>query len=106
MSTLVIHAPRQKVQPGGYWKSFERIFELSVGFGYAIASTLFAQLNPGDGVVLLDKDKRLRAEGKLVKLEPAGKAGNGVARYDVHIGNLKMVPYKPESLNRNGVAVI
>ena len=106
MSTLVIHAPRQKVQPGDYWKSFERIFDLSIGYGYAINARLFAQLTSGDGVALLDKNKKLRAEGKLVKLTPAGKAGNGVPRYDVHIAGLKMVPYRPESLNRNGVAVI
>jgi hypothetical protein len=57
-------------------------------------------------VVLLCKDTEKRAEGKLVKLVPTGKTDNGIERYDVYFENIKMVPYKAERLNRNGVAVI
>jgi len=52
------------------------------------------------------KDEQKRAEGELIRLVRNGKAGNGIQRYDVHIKNLRMVSYKPESLNRNGVAII
>jgi hypothetical protein len=54
----------------------------------------------------LSKDEQLRAEGELTELIPKSKTGSGIQRYDVHIRNLKMVPYKPERLNRNGIAVI
>ena len=79
---------------------------MGVGDGYAIAQTLFAQLSPGCGVVLLCKDTEKRAEGTLVELVPTGKADNGIERYNVRFENIKMVRYKSERLNRNGVAVI
>ena len=105
MSTLVINAPKAKVEQTRA-QSFEATFASGVGDGYAITKILFAQLSAGCGVVLLDKDQGKRAEGTLVQLVPTEKTENGIQRYDVHIKNLKMVPYKPESLNRNGVAVI
>ncbi len=55
---------------------------------------------------MLSKDELKRAEGELDKLVPTVKTRNGIQRYDVYIKNLRMVSYKPESLNRNGVAVI
>ncbi len=57
-------------------------------------------------MVLLSKDEGLRAEGELTELVPRSKTGSGIQRYNVHIANLRMVPYKPERLNRNGIAVI
>jgi hypothetical protein len=36
------------------------------------------QIRPGDGVVLLDKERRQRAEGTLTGLQPNGWAGNGI----------------------------
>jgi hypothetical protein len=105
MSTLVINAPKAKVIQESK-QSFEATFASGVGDGYAIAKSLFGQVSTGSGVVLLDKDQEKRAEGTLVQLVPTEKTGNGIQRYNVHIRNLKMVPYKPESLNRNGVAVI
>jgi hypothetical protein len=56
--------------------------------------------------VVLDKDKKQRAEGLLIKPVPTVKAKNGGQRYDVHIKDLKPVIYKSEKLNHNGVAVI
>jgi hypothetical protein len=105
MRTLVINAPKAKVEQESK-QSFESTLGSGVGDGYAIAGSLFAQLSAGCGVVLLDKDQRKRAEGTLVQLVPTEKTGNGIQRYDVHIKTLKIVPYSPESLNRNGVAVI
>ena len=105
MPTLVINAPREMVQSDSK-KSFENTLATGVGEGYAISRTLFEQCRPGCPVVLLSKDERKRAEGKLVRLVPTSKAGNGIQRYDVHIKDLAVVPYKPEALNRNGVAVI
>jgi hypothetical protein len=76
------------------------------GQGYAIAQNLSAQLSEGCRVVLLSKDQKLRAEGKLKALIATKKAEIGVQRYDVYMENMKRVPYKPESLNRYGVSVI
>ena len=105
MPTLVINAPKLTTQQQNK-KSFESTLASGVGDGYAISKKLFEQLYPGCGVVLLSKDQKLRAEGKLVKLIPTCKADNGIQRYDVQIDKLTRVPYKPESLNRNGVTVI
>ena len=104
MTTLVIHAPKWRAQQDA--RSFENTFASGVGDGYAIASRLYAQVHVGCKVVLLCKETRKRAEGQLVGLDPDEKTGNGIQRYNVRMKNLQMVPYKPESLNRNGVAVI
>lgn len=105
MTTLVIHAPTAKARKEGK-RSFEETVKAQIGDGYAIAKKLVSQLSSGNKVVVLDKWKDARAEGKLVQLVKKEKAGNGIQRYDVHIRDLKIVPYKPESLNRNGIAII
>ena len=112
MPSLVIHTPEyQLVREDA--KSFEDTFDTGVGKAYALNSTIYRQIYPGCRVVLLCKDRRRRrAEGKLVRLEPAIKDGrrwvtkNGIQRYDVYVENFEMVPYRPEALNRNGVAVV
>ncbi|MGD0415532.1 MAG: hypothetical protein ABSA80_09280 [Terriglobales bacterium] len=105
MATLVINAPKAKIRQTNA-QSFETTLTSCVGDGYAIWKTLVAQVNTGSGVVLLDKDQKKRAEGTLVRLVPIEKTGNGIQRYEVHMKNLRIVPYKSERLNRNGVAVI
>lgn len=104
MTILVINAPRQMVRAQRK-KSFAKTFSSRIGKGYAIWSRWFARCYPGCKVVLLSKDERKRAEGKLVKLVPVSKARNGIQRYDVYIRNLTKVTYRPEPLNRNGVLV-
>lgn len=72
----------------------------------AISKAWAARCYVGCKVVLLSTDERKRAEGVLLKLEPADKAGNGLQRYNVHVAELARAAYRPERLNRNGVAVI
>lgn len=116
MPSLIIHTPDyQLVREGTI--SFEDSFSTGVGRGFALNRTILRQIipsgeiNPGWRVVLLCKNRRLRAEGNLVKLIPAEIHGapwftkNGIRRYDVHMENLVMVQYRPEPLNRNGVGV-
>jgi len=118
MPFLVIHAPEYQLVREDT-RSFNDTFETGVGKAYALNSTILAQvlpegiIRPGWRVVLLCKDnRRRRAEGELVRLEPATKDGrpwftrNGIRRYNVYIENFEMVPYGTEALNRNGVAVI
>jgi hypothetical protein len=105
MSTLVIHAPQNKADTEGK-RSFEGTLESGVGDEYAIYQNLYRRLSPGDRVIVLDKDRELRAEGILLTLEPKSTTGNGIQRYNVRIKNLKAVPYKSERLNRCGVSVI
>lgn len=104
MTTLVIHAPSSKVAQESKW-SFEKTLESKVGDEYAIYQNLFLRLSPRARVVVLDKDQRKRAEGTLIRLESRSKTDNGIQRYDVHITDLKRVEYKPEVLNRCGIAV-
>lgn len=105
MATLVIHAPRWRESYDNA-KSFQSTLLSGIGEDYAISKQLFAQLDEGCRVVLLSKDQKLRAEGRLDKLVPTKKARNGIQRYNVHIKNLQRVEYQPERLNRNGIAVI
>jgi hypothetical protein len=117
MPSLVINAPDYQLPRKGT-KSFKDTFETGVGRAYALNWTILQQVIP-DGavqpdwrVVLLWKDKKCRAEGKLIRIVPAEEDAvplftkNGIRRYDVHAEKFAMVPYRPEKLNRNGVAVI
>jgi hypothetical protein len=104
VTVLVINAPRRTVKSNDR-KSFDRTFASGVGEAYAISKAWAARCHVGCKVVLLSTDERKRAEGTLLKLEPAGKAGNGLQRYDVHIAELNRVEYRAERINRNGVAV-
>ena len=117
MPSLVINAPEYQLGREDTM-SFDDTFKKGMGKGYALNKTILRQLSPvemirpGWRVVLLSKDRKLRAEGKLVKIEPAMKDGrpwitkNYIRRYNIYIENFEMVPYRPEELNRNGVAVI
>ena len=105
MPALVIHTPQYRVADGE--RSFEQVLNTGVGVGYALTSNM-SSLPSGTAVVLLRKDtRRRRAEGKLIKLVPTGQVTrNGRRRYDVHVRDLKIVEYKPESLDRFGVQMI
>lgn len=104
MTTLVIHTPKWKVQQENA-KSFEGVMASGVGDGYAIPKSSVQKLCVGCDVVLLSKGERKRAEGKLRELIPTSKTGSGMQRYDVHIANLKRVPFMDECLSRTGIAV-
>ena len=104
MTTLVIHAPDWKVHQEDA-RSFERVFACGIGDGYAIPERLALKLYVGCDVVLLSKDERKRAEGKLRELVPTSKTNSGMQRYDVYVENLERVPYKAEPLARTGIAV-
>ena len=95
MLTLVINAPKAKAQEENK-RSFKITFDRRIGDEYAIWSHWVSFIVPGCNVVLLSKDEELRAEGELVELVPKSKTGSGIQRYDVHMKNLKMVPYKPK----------
>lgn len=105
MVSLVLNAPQEQVNENNK-KSFQSIINSRIGVGYVISKGQYEQLYEGCQVILLCKDRKQRAEGKLRKLIPTEKAGNGIQRYDVYMDDLKLVKYKPELLNRAGVAVI
>ncbi len=107
MPTLVIHAPRRTVVTKNS-RTFKSTCAKRVGDKYAIFDSLVRQLSPGCPVILLSKDEKKRAEGKLTKLELRTVAKNGVPRYDVHIGELNEVNYRGDKikLNRCGVTVL
>jgi hypothetical protein len=109
MITLIIHAPYRKSKNGRIKKSFETIFEDGLGPAHAISKKDVIKLTRGSKVVLLRKtrNKERRAEGRLVELVDTGKTvPQGVRQYDVYFKDQKIVDYKPEKLNRFGVAVI
>lgn len=108
MITLVINAPwwRKGGKPEEPY-SWETYLKTGVGKGYAIRRKDASKLPSGSKVVLLRKDKnKQRAEGLLVNLVATTKTAQGLQRYDVYFEKQAVVTYKPEKLNRFGVAVI
>jgi|SRR5262245_6655920 len=105
MATLIIHAPQEMVAQESK-RSFDRTIQLGIGEAYAIPKAEADLLAPGDKVVVLSKDEKRRAEGTLVKLVQNGETETGMKRYDVHMQDLKPVPYKSEPLERTGVSVV
>ena len=107
VTTLVIHAPDYRVKDGA--KGFEAVLADGIGKEYAISRKDKSRLLPNSSVVVLlrkDKNKR-RAEGRFSKLvETDKKTPQRIKQYDVHFKDRKVVTYKPEKLNRFGVAVI
>jgi hypothetical protein len=58
-------------------------------------------------VILLDKTGRRKAKGDITGIAPTSSiTGNGIRRFDIHMANLRECEYKPERLNRNGVAIV
>jgi hypothetical protein len=108
---LVIHAPESKVGREDT-KSFNDTVSTCIGKAYALNSKIYGQIFLGCRVVLLCKEKKLGAEGRLIRIEHATKNGrpwltkNGIHRYDLHIDRFDMMPYESQALNRNGVAVV
>lgn len=105
MNALVIHAPKGKATLEAK-RTFESTIKTGIGDGYAIPKKYHSMIHPECKVIVLSKDQKLRAEGKLDKLVQSGKADNGIIRYDVHIKELCIVEYKPECLCRTGISVI
>ena len=104
MLSLIINAPRlQEIERDA--QSFEKTFSTGIGKNFAVNSNLFQHIHPGCKVVLLSKDRKLRAEGELIRLVATYKSKNGIQRYDVHVRGFVKVEYRSERLNRNGVAL-
>jgi len=106
VSTLYLSAPWDKTDPGTHRKDFYEILERRVGPDYAIYSGLIGLVRPGMRAEVFDKGRGKKAEGVVTKLVPKRRAGNGVQRYDVLLGELTEVPYtNPPQFNRCGIAV-
>ena len=58
-------------------RSFAQTLATGVGDGYIISSGQLQQINPGDGLIVLDKDTQQSAEGTIVAFQPNGWALNG-----------------------------
>jgi len=105
MATLIIHAPKERAVAEGK-RSFDRTIRLGIGEAYAIPKAKAERLDRGDKVVVLSKDEKRRAEGRLVRLVRNSETESGMKSYDVHIEDLQEVPYMAEPLGRTGVSVI
>ncbi len=86
MLSLIINAPRlQEIERDA--QSFEKTFSTGIGKNFAVNSNLFQHIHPGCKVVLLSKDRKLRAEGELIRLVATYKSKNGIQRYVVQLGD-------------------
>ncbi len=78
-----------------------------IGDDYALNSKILPLAQKAKKVILLDKTARKKATGVKIEIVPRRhKTGNGIPRFDIHMSGLIECDYKPESLNRNGVAII
>jgi hypothetical protein len=103
MPTLVINAPSYQQAK----RSFSKTMTTGVGDDYALNSKILPLAQKARDVILLDKTARKKATGTISKIVATGnKTRSGIPRFDIHMANLKECDYKPESLNRNGVAII
>lgn len=102
---LVIHAPYyQRVNNR---RTFDDVLTDGIATGYALAISERQFIAPGCRVVVLQNDRNpRRAEGMLEEIREAGRAGNGMIRYDLQIRNLTECEFRREKLNRRGVCVI
>ncbi len=105
MPKLIIHAPSWAARAHSR-QNYSTVLRTQVGHDYAINLKLHARVTSGCKVVVLDKNTLKRAEGVLVRLAPTRKTANGIQRYDVIMKDLVSVAYKPEKLNRCGIAVL
>ncbi len=87
-------------------RSFAQTLSSGVGDGYILSNSQRQQVNPGDGLIVLDKDTQQSAEGTIVAIQPNGWALNGRQRYDVLMQTMTPIPFQNVPLKRWGVAVI
>jgi len=87
-------------------RSFAQTLATGVGDGYIICSGQLQQVNPGDGLIVLDKDTQQSAEGTIVAFQPNGWALNGRTRYNILMQNMTPIPFQNVPLKRWGVAII
>jgi len=105
MPSLVINAPKKQVVENKK-QSFDTTLKTGIGDGYAIDRKTFALIHPGCKVILLSKDEKRRAEGRLVKLVPTSLTLTGMQRYNVYIRDLVEIKYRSEKLLHTGVALL
>jgi len=103
MPTLVINAPSYHISK----RSFSKTISTGIGNDYALNRKILPMAQKASNVIVLDKTARKKAVGVITKIVTTGnKTRSGIPRFDIHIEDLKTCKYKPESLNRNGVAII
>lgn len=125
MPALVINAPTLQAALRGA-RDFDTVLKLRVGEAYCFTSSEAQEIRPGWNVIVLDKTKRRRADGKLVRLEPVAHGGpcsSGKAPYDVYLDDhleevdfdaplppLSLTPKRIRDgslrLNRSGIAIL
>ena len=107
MATLYLSAPGSSATQG-----LARTFDVRTILGsgvapdYAMSANLAAQVVTGMKAVVFDRDSQEQIEGIVEAFTPTTKAGNGLQRYDVLLGNRRRVPYSnPPKVNHCGVAI-
>jgi len=127
MPALVINAPTIEAVVRNA-RDFDTVLKLKVGEAYCFTSREADEIRPGWPVIVLDRTKHRRAEGKLIRLEPvsgpigARPCSTGRTRYDVRLEGLIEVdadallpplsstPKRNKDgslrLNRSGVAIL
>jgi hypothetical protein len=104
--TLVLHAPEYQVTMNSK-RSFSQTIATGIGDHYALNCNILPQAQNAKTVIILDKTSRQKATGDITRIVPTNSiTGNGIRRFDIHVANLRECEYKPERLNRNGVAIV
>jgi hypothetical protein len=106
MKTFVIHTPKPTDRSGN--RSFEDTLATCVGEEFAIFRSLYAELDIGMPLIILDKRQQKQAEATISGFESKPPAANGIRRYDILFQNPRLVPYNGDeiALDRCGVALL
>jgi hypothetical protein len=107
VSTLFLSAPgSSQVQGTVLTYDVRTIFARGIAPDYAIAANLMEQVTTGMKVIVFDRDSNAQMEGIVQEYEPTLKAENGIQRYNIKVGERRMVPYSnPPKVNHCGVAI-
>jgi len=105
-AALVLSAARDKVSTANAAPSFEQIVATGIGPTYAISDSDRRKISIGCRVVIIDKQKRKRAEATVDRFVLAGKTETGMQRYDVHFKDVQEATYSDERLERWGTSVV
>src|SRR5438128_2423564 len=96
MPALVLNAPTMQVVLRDA-RDFDTVMKLKVGEAYCFTDDEARSIHSGWDVIVLDKTRRRRADGKVVRVVRAvgnySPCASGRTRYDVQLEGLKQVAY-------------
>jgi len=85
---------------------FDVIISTNIAPGYVLYPSILSRLKvPDNKVVLVAKDKRNSASGRITEIIPVGKTPRGKQRFDIRVDEWTPVDFEDVNFNYCGVAI-